>query len=238
MRSWRRLSWTSMSAHASFTRWRRVMRRLYVPMKKSAGPPRVTTRATISPKPPPPQPRPAKSSPPPTPPPKANRASPPPPLPLPSPPPAGRAARPSVPGRVAVAGQKRERRQAIGIHIRSPERRGIDRGERLSQPRDHVAAARERAARHHAAGVEVIGPAAANDGRFVGREDHPDGARGAEEERRGVAADRARADVRTRAVTDRRHPRNAREGGPAFRELRPQSEERLRCEQREGLPAA
>src|SRR6266508_1927760 len=44
MSSWRRLSWTSMSLHASFTRWRSVTSRLYVTTRNSP----MRTRAAMT----------------------------------------------------------------------------------------------------------------------------------------------------------------------------------------------
>ena len=47
------------------------------------------------------------------------------------------------------------------------------------------------------------------------------------------AAERTRTDIRTRAVTDRRDPWDVRECRPAFRELRPETDDRLVGDRRE-----
>src|SRR5207245_2886475 len=90
-----------------------------------------------------------------------------------------------------------------------------------------------RAPRHDTPRVEVIRPAATNDRWIVGRVEEPDRAGGAQEERRVVAAERTCTDIRTRAVTDRRDPWDVRECRPAFRELRPETDDRLVGDRRE-----
>src|SRR5688500_3523055 len=57
MRSQRRFSWTSMSAQASFTRWRSVTSRLYMEMRKNARTTRMTTSTMATSNSDPPLPR-------------------------------------------------------------------------------------------------------------------------------------------------------------------------------------
>src|SRR5919204_2792043 len=94
-----------------------------------------------------------------------------------------------VPAGTAVAREQRQRDEPQG-RPRPPKRGRINLRERAGEPRDHVAAVRERSTGNDPATVEPVGPAALDDRRVVGRVKDANRAGCAKEERRAIAGDR------------------------------------------------
>ena len=135
------------------------------------------------------------------------------------------------PAEAPLPGQEREHRQAVGIGLHRLEHllHALERGqvEGLGEPRVEAPAIRQGAAQEEATAVHAVAPEAVRDRDRVGRKADPHRAGRPDHERRPLRRRAAGADVGARAVAQRRQPRDARQRGPARRELGPEPAEGL-----------
>jgi hypothetical protein len=129
------------------------------------------------------------------------------------------AAREGRPARAALAREERQDRQAVGVGGQSRDL-GIEGGvgveaQGFEQPGEEAARVVERAAEHHAVGVDAVAPGAPGDAQVGRAPGGAQGAGGADHEGEAILGHAAAADVAARAIAVERVPGDVRERWPA-----------------------